>query len=40
MAGEEKCGYFCLSVRGQKEKIGVLAVDVVDRRPCVCGGEN
>ncbi len=28
------------SVRGQKEKMGVLAVDVVGWRSRVCGGEN
>ncbi len=28
------------SVRGQKEKMGVWAVDVVGWRSCVCGGEN
>ncbi len=28
------------SVRGQKEKMGVLAVDAVGWRSCVCGGEN
>ncbi len=28
------------SVRGQKEKMGVSAVDVVGWRSCVCGGEN
>ncbi len=27
------------SVRGQKEKMGVWAVDVVGWRSCVCGGE-
>ncbi len=28
------------SVRGQKEKMGVLAVDVEGWRSCVCGAEN
>ncbi len=28
------------SVRGQKEKMGDLAVDVVGLRSCVCGAEN
>ena len=28
------------SVRGQKEKMGVLAVGVVGLRSCVCGAEN
>ncbi len=28
------------SVRGQKEKRGDLAVDVVGLRSCVCGAEN
>ncbi len=28
------------SVRGQKAKRGVLAVDVVGLRSCVCGAEN
>ncbi len=28
------------SVRGQKEKIGVLAVEVVGLSSCVCGAEN
>ncbi len=28
------------SVRGQKEKMGVLAVGAVGWRSCVCGGEN
>ncbi len=28
------------SVRGQKEKMGVWAVDVVGWRSCLCGGEN
>ncbi len=39
MAGEEKFGYFRLG-EGQKEKMGVWAVDVVGWRSCVCGGEN
>ncbi len=29
-----------VSVRGQKENMGVLAVDVVGWRSCVCRGEN
>ncbi len=28
------------SVSGQKENMGVLAVDAVGWRSCVCGGEN
>ncbi len=28
------------SVRGQEEKMGVLAVGAVGWRSCVCGGEN
>ncbi len=28
------------SVRGQKEKLGVLSVDVVGLSSCVCGAEN
>ncbi len=28
------------SVSRQKEKMGVLAMDEVGRRSCVCGGEN
>ncbi len=28
------------SKRGHKEKMGVLAVDVIGWRLCVCGGEN
>ncbi len=39
MAGEEKFGYF-RSVRGQKEKMGVWAVDLVGWRSCVSEGEN
>jgi len=36
MAGEEKFGY----LRGQKEKRGVLSVDVVGLSSCVCEAEN
>ncbi len=37
MAGEEKFGY---SVRGQKEWMGVLTIDVVGWRLCLCGDES
>ncbi len=39
MAGEEKLDASAL-VRGQEEKRGVLAVDVVGLSSCVCGTEN
>ncbi len=30
----------CASVSGPKEKMGILAMDAVSWRSCVCGGEN